>query len=213
MSGLIGWLSSLPLSVLYLLIALVSLIEGIVPPVPGDVAAAMLAFIAARAGGAWIPTTIAVVAGSVGGSCVVWWLGRRYGTSWLAHQMARFKLTKSEAAAEATEHRIEDAYARYGWIALFVSRFIPGVRAMAPAAAGALRVPLWETILVLTASSTIWYGAVTWIAFKVGSDWQSVRSAIERFARDAGIAGTLLGVAVAIGLFGWWRWRRRKPAP
>lgn len=213
MSGLVDWLAALPVTVLYLLIAAVSFVEGIVPPVPGDVAAAFLAFIAARAGGDWVPTTIAVVAGSVGGSCVVWWLGRRYGTHWLASQMVRFKLTRSEAAAEATEHKIEDAYARYGWIALFVSRFIPGVRAMAPAAAGALRVPLWETILVLSAASAIWYGAVTWIAFKVGSDWESVRAAIEEFGKDAGLAGTALGVVVAIGLFAWWRWRRRRKAP
>lgn len=206
-------MAGLPVSGLYLLIAFVSFVEGIIPPVPGDVAAAFLAFIAARAGGAWVPTTIAVCAGSVGGSCVVWWLGRRYGTHWLAHQMARFKLTKSEEAAEATEHKIEDAYAKYGWIALFASRFIPGVRAMAPAAAGALRVPLWETILVLSASSLIWYGAVTWIAFRVGSDWESVRAAIEAFGRDAGIAGTLLGAGVALGLVWWWRRRRRRNSP
>lgn len=209
MSGLVDWLAALPVTWLYLIIAGVSFVEGIIPPVPGDVAAAFLAFIAARAGGAWVPTTIAVVAGSVGGSCVVWWLGRRFGTHWLASQMARFKLTRSEAKAEAAEHKIEDAYARYGWVALFVSRFIPGIRAMAPAAAGALRIPLWETILVMTAASTIWYGAVTWIAFKVGSDWESVRTAIEEFGKDAGLVGTMLGVIAAGVLLIWWR-RRRK---
>jgi hypothetical protein len=67
---------------------------------------------------------------------------------------------------------------------------------MAPAAAGALRVPLWETIAVLYAASLLWYGAVTWIAFKVGTDWESVRAALATFARDAGIAGTALGVVL-----------------
>lgn len=211
MSGLVDWVAALPVSALYLLIGGVSFVEGIIPPVPGDVAAAFLAFIAARAGGAWIPTTIAVSIGSVAGNCVVWWAGRRFGTAWLARQMARFRLAPSPETLETAEHRIEDAYARYGWIALLVSRFVPGVRAMAPAAAGALRVPLWETIAVLFAASVVWYGAVCWIAFKVGTDWESVRGALSRFGRDAGIAGTLL--AAALVLVGWWLWRRRKRAP
>jgi membrane protein DedA with SNARE-associated domain len=196
--------------VLYLLIGVTSLAEGILPPVPGDVAAAFLAFLAARAGGLWLPTTIAVCTGSVAGNCVVWWVGRRYGTEWIAHQMARFKLARSEEKLATAEHRIEDAYERYGWVALFVSRFIPGVRAMAPAAAGALRVPLWETIAVLYAASLLWYGAVTWIAFKVGTDWESVRAALATFARDAGIAGTALGVVLAAVVFVIWRRRRRE---
>ncbi len=207
MSALVDWAATLPVSALYLLVGAASFAEGILPPVPGDVAAAFLAFLAARAGGLWLPTTLAVCTGSVAGNCVVWWVGRRYGAEWVAHQMARFKLVRSEEKLATAEHRIEEWYERYGWVALFVSRFIPGVRAMAPAAAGALRIPLWETIAVLYAASMLWYGVVTWIAFKVGTDWAGVRAALTTFARDAGIAGTLLGVIVAGVL--WTLWRRR----
>lgn len=208
MSGLVEWAGALHVAALYLLIGVVAFIEGILPLIPGDIAIAFLAFVAARAGAAWLPATCVIVVSSVGGNCVIWWLGRRFGTEWLARQMVRFKLTKSEAVAEQAEHRIEDAYQRYGWLALFAARFVPGVRAMAPVAAGALRVPLWETIAVLAASSVIWYGAISWIAFKVGTDWAGVRAAFVRFGRDAGIAGTAL--AVALALLGWWLWRRRK---
>lgn len=207
MTGLVDWVAALPVGALYLLIGGVSLLEGLLPPVPGDAAAAFLAYVAARAGGGWIPTTFAVCTGSVAGNCVVWWLGRHYGTEWLARQMARLKFAPSEEQAATAEHRIEDAYARYGWIALLVSRFVPGVRAMAPAAAGALRVPLWETVAVLFSASLLWYGTVTWVAFKVGTDWEGVRASLARLGRDAGIVGTL--VAIAFGLVAWWLWRRR----
>ena len=210
MSALVDWAAALPVNALYLLVGLTSFAEGILPPVPGDMAAAFLAFLVARAGGLWLPTTLAVCTGSVAGNCVVWWLGRRYGTDWIAHQMVRFRLVRSEDKLASAEHKIEDAYERYGWVALFVSRFIPGVRAMAPAAAGALRVPLWETVAVLYASALLWYGTVTWIAFKVSTDLEGVRRALSVFARDAGIVGTLLGVLFAGVLWAFWRRRRRE---
>lgn len=209
MIALVDWVSTLPVTVLYLLVGLTSFAEGVLPPVPGDLAAAFLAFLAARAGGLWLPTTLAVATGSVAGNCVVWWVGRRYGTQWIAGQLERFKLVRSADAAANAEHKIEDAYERYGWVALFVSRFVPGARAMAPAAAGALRVPLWETVAVLYAASLIWYGVVVWIAFKVGTDWEGVRAGLTIFIRDAGIVGTLLALGLVAALWTFWRRRRR----
>lgn len=208
LQSLVDRLAGLPVEALYALIFGASFAEGVLPPVPGDVAAAFLAFLSARFGGLWLPTTLAVVLGSVGGNCIVWWVGRRYGAEWLAHQMARFKLVRSEELAETAEHRIENAYREYGWVALFISRFIPGLRAMAPAAAGALRVPLWETAAILFAASAIWYSLITWIAFRVGSDWESVKAALVRLGRDFGLGAT--GLAVLAGLVIWWLIRRRR---
>lgn len=193
---------------LYALIFAASFAEGVLPPVPGDVAAAFLAFLSARAGGLWLPTTLAVTLGSVGGNSVVWWLGRRYGTKWLARQMARFRVAKSPESAERTERRVEEAYRQYGWLGLFLSRFIPGLRAMSPAAAGALGVPLWETMAILFAAAFIWYSAITWIAFKVGSDWPAVKAALTHFAQNAGLGA--VAVLIALGAVGWWIWRRRR---
>lgn len=205
---LVERLSGLGPEALYALIFGASFAEGVLPPVPGDVAAAFLAFLSARADGAWLPTTLAVSLGSVGGNSVVWWLGRRYGAHWLAHQMARFKLTRSEESAERTERRIEEAYREYGWVGLFLSRFVPGLRAMAPAAAGALRIPLWETLGILFAAAFLWYSAIVWIAFKVGSDWPSVKAGLTQFAQGAGLGA--LGLIVLLAGLGWWVWRRRR---
>jgi membrane-associated protein len=192
---------------LYGLIFLASFAEGVLPPVPGDVAAAFFAFLSARAGGLWLPTTLAVTFGSVGGNGVVWWLGRRYGTRWLSKQMARFHVAKDAETAARNERRVEEAYRQYGWMGLFLSRFIPGFRAMAPAAAGAMGVPLWEMLLVLSAAAFIWYSVITWIAFKVGEDWLAVKAALTSFAQGAGIGAT--GLLAVLALVAWWLWRRR----
>lgn len=202
------WLGSLGPETLYGLIFGASFAEGVLPPVPGDVAAAFLAFLSARAGGLWFPTTLAVALGSVGGNSVVWYVGRRYGTAWLTRQMARFTSPKSAAEAERAEHRVEEAYREYGWVALFLSRFIPGLRAMAPAAAGAAGVPLWEMLAILFSAALVWYSAITWIAFKVGSDWESVKAALTQFAQGAGLGAT--GIILILGAVVWWLWRRRR---
>lgn len=202
------WIEGLGAGKLYALMTALAFVEGAAPPIPGDVTIAFLAFLSARAGGLWLATTIAITTGSVGGNSLTWWLGRRYGADWLTHQLGRIGLAKKELEADRAEHRIEDAYRRYGWVALFISRFIPGVRAMTPIAAGAMRVPLAETLGILYLSSLIWYGVLIWIAMKLGRDWEGVKAGMSRFAEGAGLGA--LALAALLGLVGWLLWRRRR---
>lgn len=193
---------------MYALMGVLAFVEGALPPVPGDVAAAFLAFLSARSGGLWLPTTLVITSGSVGGASIVWWAGRRFGAEWLTHQLGKIGFAKSELKAERAEHRIEDAYKKYGWVALFLSRFIPGVRAMVPIAAGAMRVPLWETLGIMWISSFLWYSILVSIAMKVGSDWETVKASMTRVAQGAGLGA--LGLVLLLGGIGWWVWRRRR---
>ena len=49
MEALLAWVSGIPLGVVYLLILLTAVAEGLIPLVPGDIVAALLAFIVAPA--------------------------------------------------------------------------------------------------------------------------------------------------------------------
>lgn len=202
------WIEGLGAGSLYALMTVLAFVEGAAPPIPGDVTIAFLAFLSARAGGLWLATTIAITTGSVGGNSVTWWIGRRFGAEWLTHQLGRIGLAKRELEAERAEHRIEEAYRRYGWIALFISRFIPGVRAMTPIAAGAMRVPLWETLGILYLSSFVWYGVLIWIAMKLGRDWEGVKAGMTQFAQGAGLGALAVGAIFAV--VAWVLWRRRR---
>ncbi len=197
LEGLLGWLGGVPLGALYALIFGASFIEGVLPLMPGDVAAALLAFFAARAGGHLTPTIIAVTGGSIIGALMMWWVGKRYGAEWLAKRLHRFGLTKVEHQVEQAEEKLEAAYRQYGWVALFVSRFLPGLRAVVPVAAGALRIPFWEVTIIFTLASTLWYGTIAWIAFHVGGNWDAVRETVVRVARDIGLGATAVGVVLA----------------
>ncbi|MBX3133057.1 MAG: DedA family protein [Gemmatimonadaceae bacterium] len=204
-------LEGLSVGSMYVVMGVLAFLEGALPPIPGDVAAAFLAFLSARAGGLWLPTTLIITTGSVGGASVLWWIGKSFGAEWLTHQLGRLGLAKSELKAERAEHRIEDAYRQYGWVALFLSRFIPGVRAMVPIAAGAMRVPLWETLGIMWVSSLMWYSVLVWIAMRLGRDWEGVKAGMQQFAQGAGLGA--LGLAVILGIVGWVLWRRRRRLP
>lgn len=206
MDAFAAWLGGVPLGLLYLFIFLAALVEGILPLMPGDVAAALLAFLAARAGGDLALTITLVTTGSILGAIIMWGIGRRYGVDLLKRLFHRMGWSGAEHRTEEAEQRVAVAYRRYGWGALFVSRFLPGVRAVVPAVAGAMRLPFWEITIIFTVASTLWYGGISWIAFRVGKDWESVRAAITGFARDVGLGAFGLA-AVLLLLF--WRHRRR----
>ena len=98
-------------------------------------------------------------------------------------------------------------FQRYGMAAVFVSRFIPGVRALVPVFAGALRLPVVPTATMIASASAIWYGLITFIAFRVGADWPRLKELVAGYSTTAAILAT---VVLALGIAGWLVTRRRQ---
>src|ERR687883_1139031 len=174
MQGVLDWLASLPPGLLYLAIGAFAGVENVFPPIPADVVVAFGSFLAARghgtAPGAFFSTWI----GNLAGAMLMYAVGRRYGAERVAARM------HSSAASEGRLHAL---YGRYGLAALFVSRFLPGVRALVPPFAGALRVPFLRAAALMGAASAIWYGAVSYLAFRVGANWERVSATVGQYAR------------------------------
>jgi membrane protein DedA with SNARE-associated domain len=192
-----GWIGTLPIGGLYALLGTIAFIEGIFPPLPADVVVALGSFLAARRGASFPLTAASIVVGSVAGAMVVYSVARRYGAAWLHERLKR-------AGIDNLEQRLEVMYSKYGMTALFVSRFLPGLRAITPPMAGATRIPPIRTALVFLLASAVWYGAISWIAFTVGDDWEQMQRIVRQFARrvgvDAAIAAGLIAIIVMIVL-------------
>jgi membrane protein DedA with SNARE-associated domain len=89
---------------------------------------------------------------------------------------------------------------------LFVSRFLPGVRAIVPPFAGAMRLPIWKVFLAVATASAVWFGLITFLAFRAGDNWELLQHYLLRSGQWAGfISGAL--VALIVGL---WLLRRQK---
>ena len=180
LAAISAWLNSLPLGALYALLGITAFIEGIFPPVPADIVVALGSFLAARRGANLTITAACIVVGSVAGAMVVYAVARQFGAAWLHMRLKK-------AGIDNLEKRLEVMYSKYGMTALFVSRFLPGLRAVCPPMAGATRIPPVRTALVFFVASAIWYGAIAAIAFRVGDDWDQMQKSVKHFARQVGL--------------------------
>ena len=188
---------------LYAVLGIVAAIENIIPPFPADVAVAFGAFVASRSGFRLPLVFLAAWFGNVVGALAVYELGRRYGARRFESQLAGTK-------AEERDTRIRLMFARYGLPALFLARFIPGVRALVPLVAGALKLPPLASGIMMAAAAAIWYGAITLIAFRFGSSWAELSAWMANYTAAVGVAATAI---LAVGLVVWAVVRRREGRP
>jgi membrane protein DedA with SNARE-associated domain len=198
-SSFLAWLSSVPLGTLYAALGVAAAIENIFPPIPADTVVAIGSFLAARGKGSVVAAFVATWVGNVGGAMVMYGVGRRYGAKRLERRLLGEK-------GPAAQQRLERLYGRYGVVSLFASRFIPGVRALVPPFAGALRVPPLRAGLAIGAASGIWYATVSYLGFTLGGNWDRLAQIIVEYGRILAAAGLL----VLLGVLVLWRTRSRK---
>lgn len=196
MDGVFEWLTALPPAVLYLVLALVAAVENIFPPVPADTVVAFGAFLAARGNATLAGAFLSTWAGNLAGAMGMYAAGRRFGASRLER-----RLGGGGAAA-----RLHAFYARRGFLALFVSRFLPGIRALVPPFAGAARVPPGRAALIIGSASAIWYGIVVVLAYRVGADWPTLQARMAQWQRGLFVGAGVVAVAIAAI----WLLRRRR---
>ena len=193
------WLLALPPALLLPAMGVLAILENVFPPIPADVLIALGAFVAARTGTSPIPAFLVVLVGNVLGAMAVYAVARRYGAAWTE---ARFHLRHKADAGVA----LSAWYARWGLLSLFTGRFIPGVRALVAPFAGALRASIPGTVAAISLASGLWYGVVTWLAFRAGSNWEGLLQTIGRLGKVAALAAALLAGALILA----WRARRRR---
>ena len=187
MQSFYDWLSGLPPFALYAAQAGAAALENFFPPFPADTVVAFGSCLAARGQGSLAGSLLATWLGNVAGAMGVYALGRRYGSAWLA----------SRFGGSSAEQRVRVLYGRYGVWALALSRFIPGVRAIVAPLAGALRVPAHKAALAIGAASAVWYGGITYLAFRLGADWESLQRAMAAAGRNVAIGAAALAVVAA----------------
>ncbi|MEX0908229.1 MAG: DedA family protein [Gemmatimonadaceae bacterium] len=192
-------LSGVPLVVLYPTLGLLAAVENIFPPLPTDAVVAFGSFLAARGQGNPWATFLITWLSNVAGAAGMYWAGRRYGRSVLTRGYARWIGPEAEV-------RLERSYRRYGIPSLFVSRFLPAVRAVVPIFAGAARLPFVPVVAIMALASGIWYAFLTIIAFRAGSDWETLQSTIANYSRAITVLAAVM--VLAAGAI-WWKKRRK----
>jgi len=196
---LTDWLGNLPLGSLYTAIAILSAFENFFPPFPSDAVIAFGSFLADRAHGSPLIVFLLGWLGNVSGAGVTYYLGRRFGAKAFLRRIEKY-------AGPDAEDRIRKLHKKYGFPGLFVSRFLPGVRAIVPPFAGAMRLPAFKVMLSVASASAVWFGLITFLAFRAGDNWDLVQHYLVRSGKVAG--GIAVGIVVLV--IGIWLWKRHQ---
>jgi membrane protein DedA with SNARE-associated domain len=187
LESLLHWLSGLPPAVLYLSLTLFAALENVFPPLPTDTVVAFGTWLAARGDGSALGAFLCTWVGNVAGAAAMYAVGRRHGTAWMRRRFPRL-------VDEQNEARLRALYSRYGIIALVISRCIPGVRVLVPPFAGALRVPALSAIGAIALASGAWYGLISYLAWRAGSNWDAVTGMITRSGQVVTIAACVVAL-------------------
>jgi membrane protein DedA with SNARE-associated domain len=202
MNELLSLLGTLAPSLIYLLLGAGAALENVVPPVPADTFVLLGGFLAAM--GRAEPWTVFLVTwgANVGSALAVYWGGHRLGRPFFETGWGRYLLNPSQFA------RIVRFYDRWGHLAIFITRFLPGLRAVVPGFAGVTHQPILWVAIPLTTASAIWYGTLVWLGFTAGRNLGRIQGWLE----GANLA--LLALAILVGgLVGlWWIRTRRQRA-
>ena len=138
----------------YVAIALVVVLGNIGLPVPEETVLVLAGYLVWVGRLRWPPLLAVGVSSAVIGDNLGYWLGRRYGRvvlDRLARRLGPRRLARAERFV-----------ARYGALAVFVARFIAGLRILAGPLAGAMRLPFGRFFLANIC------GAVLFVPYAVG---------------------------------------------
>lgn len=193
-------MSQLPPVAIYIVLGLLAAVENVIPPVPSDAAVALGAFLSSR--GVTTPLAVFLVTwvANLAGAAAVYFVARRYGRDLFATSTGRRLLAPRSLAI------IEREYLRFGVVGIFVSRFLPGIRAVVPPFAGLVNLSPLRTLVPMGVASALWYGGITVLGSVIGAEWDRINRIILGINRTLGIATAVLIVAAVI----WYLLRRRR---
>ena len=152
---------------------------------PSDAAVALGAFLSNRGLTApWLVFLVTWLANLVG-AAGVYFASRRYGRRLFASPTGRRLLAPRSLAV------IEREYLRFGIVGIFLSRFLPGIRAVVPPFAGLVGLDAVRTFVPIGIASAIWYGGITLLGAVIGAEWDRIMALIAGVNRTLGIAAVV----------------------
>ena len=168
-------------------------------PVPGETILIFASFLAYKHQGLHLPWIIVIgTVAATAGDNIGYFIGRRGGRPLLERWKHFFRIGDAEVRAG------EDFLNRRGWVAIFIARFIAGMRIVAGPLAGVLRMRWSHFLPANAAGAAVWVTTISLAAYAFGSQFDRVI----KFFDNEGLA--LLAFVVIAGLGLWLRRRRSR---
>lgn len=200
MDATLDFLASLPVGLTYLVLGAGAALENIVPPVPADTFILLGGFLAVRGPADVMVVFLVTWLANTSGALLVYGAGRRFGPPFFDTRLGGLLLQPEQLA------RLRRFYRRRGTPAIFLARFLPGLRAVVPAFAGVARLSFSSVAVPVTVASAIWYGGLVWLGSMAGENLDAI---LEWYATANRLLLVIAAATVAVILLAWWRTRRR----
>lgn len=202
LDGALDALASLPLVPTYLVLMALSALENVFPLVPADTAVALGAFLARRGEISVVPLAALCWLANILSAAGTYAFARTHGPEFFRVGWGRRIMTPGVMAA------LEEAYGRWGTAGIFVSRFLPGVRAAVTPFAGVAGVGPVRALVPAALASAIWYALLAFAGYALAENWEAVKSLVA--SANSALAVVAVVLTLVVGL---WLWRRsRQPA-
>ena len=195
----LDWISRLPTVGVYAILMLLSALENIFPPVPADIAVVLGAFLAQRGITSAVLLGVLCWLSNTVSSAGMYFYARRHGRRFFESGW------RQKLMPPAAIRALEDAYARHGVWGIFVSRFLPGVRAAVTPFAGIAGMGPARALVPAAIASAIWYAALVMVGGVVGQNWERAKTLLNDANRALGVIGLVATLAI-----GYWLWRRSR---
>ena len=145
-----------------------------------------------------LPVLLTAIASAVLGDNIAYWIGRRYG---------RIALTRFLKVSPERIERMQRLVLRHGMLAVFVGRFVAGLRFMAGPLAGITGLSPLRFFIANLVGAIIYVPLAVGVGYAVG---YGLGDRIERLRRFTGGAEHVLLAAIAVAAVSIWFWRARR---
>jgi membrane protein DedA with SNARE-associated domain len=178
----------------YVAIALVMLLENVVPPIPSEVVMPLAGFLVQQGKLELAPAVLAGLIGTVLGAWFWYGVGRLVNEEQLERWLARRgRWLGIEPKALANSRRW---FNRHGVAVVFWGRVIPGIRTLVSVPAGIELMPQRAFLFWTTAGSLLWVLLLTVMGTALGEGYKRVAVWLEPFAD---LIKVLIVIAVGVG--------------
>lgn len=166
-------------------------------PIPGETILLFSGFLAYHGHLSLSRAILTAIAGATLGDSLGYLVGRWGGTALVNRYRGRFFLSARRF------DRAQAILLRFGHWAVFVARFITGLRVIAGPLAGAFRMPYPRFLLFNFSGAVVWAFSVAWVGFLFGGNWPRLVYLFKR------VDTTILLAAGFAALIAWAVYRRR----
>ena len=182
------WLAEFAVRVIesggYAGLALLMAAESMVLPVPSEAVMPFAGYVVSAGDMTWAGAVLASSMGSLAGSWLSYLMGL-HGVLPLVERYGKYVLVHPHHLRQA-----EHMFARRGVVAVFLCRFIPGVRHVSSIPAGATRMSLAPFLAASVAGATAWNTFLLWVGWRFGRDEQAIAALKSRM--------DLVGIALIV---------------